>query len=392
MPRTKNSVVVYFRFRGHRLTASGSTRDEALANAAVKKAKLEAGHVEISGSTLVKDWIGEWLETYKHTGKINERWYKDLCGICNNYIIPAIGAERIKFVKPIQLQKIINSNKKSRSFNDKLYDAIRQIFRTAYQNGLTPSNIAESLHKAPAQSGKARRSITAHERSVLLRVLDGNLTVSVSENVETPHRGKLFCLLMLYAGLRPGEAAALIWKDIDFSHRTIEINKALKSDGVIRPQPKTDSGFRTVPIQDALLVPLQEAKEKSASPLSFVCVNQKGNPYTKRTIFAMWDNIRRLMNIEMGAKVYRNQIIVKALPDDFVLYNLRNTFCTDLQAAGVPINVARELMGHSDISITSKIYTHHSDRSIDDALDKMNRLNYSDRLDADPEDDLMKAK
>ena len=31
------------------------------------------------------------------------------------------------------------------------------------------------------------------------------------------------------------------------------------------------------------------------------------------------------------------------------------------QAAGVPLNVAKELMGHSDISVTAKIYTHMVD-------------------------------
>lgn len=42
-------------------------------------------------------------------------------------------------------------------------------------------------------------------------------------------------------------------------------------------------------------------------------------------------------------------------------YLLRHTFCTDCQAAGVPLNVAKELMGHSDISVTAKIYTHMVD-------------------------------
>lgn len=40
---------------------------------------------------------------------------------------------------------------------------------------------------------------------------------------------------------------------------------------------------------------------------------------------------------------------------------LRYTFCTDCQTAGVPLNVAKELMGHSDISVTAKIYTHMVD-------------------------------
>ena len=35
-----------------------------------------------------------------------------------------------------------------------------------------------------------------------------------------------------------------------------------------------------------------------------------------------------------------------------------NFFC---QAAGVQLNVAKELIGHSDISVTAKIYTHMVD-------------------------------
>ena len=46
---------------------------------------------------------------------------------------------------------------------------------------------------------------------------------------------------------------------------------------------------------------------------------------------------------------------------DFPTTPLRHTFFTDCQAAGVPLNVAKEWMGHSDISVTSKIYTHMVD-------------------------------
>ena len=45
------------------------------------------------------------------------------------------------------------------------------------------------------------------------------------------------------------------------------------------------------------------------------------------------------------------------LADDFVLYNLRHTYCTDLQKAGIPIDIAKYLMGHEDITTTSNIYT-----------------------------------
>lgn len=52
---------------------------------------------------------------------------------------------------------------------------------------------------------------------------------------------------------------------------------------------------------------------------------------------------------------------------DLVPYDLRHTFCTDLRDKGVPIEVAKDLMGHADISLTSRIYSHPTKTSIEKA-------------------------
>jgi hypothetical protein len=54
-----------------------------------------------------------------------------------------------------------------------------------------------------------------------------------------------------------------------------------------------------------------------------------------------------------------------------VTYCLRHTYATDLQAAGVPINVAKTFLGHEDISTTGNIYTHDSKASFEDARAKI---------------------
>ena len=64
----------------------------------------------------------------------------------------------------------------------------------------------------------------------------------------------------------------------------------------------------------------------------------------------------------MGAKVVDGQIVKSVLAPDLTPYCLRHTFCTDLQRAGVPINVAKELMGHANISVTANIYTHRDQK------------------------------
>ena len=60
------------------------------------------------------------------------------------------------------------------------------------------------------------------------------------------------------------------------------------------------------------------------------------------------------------------------IADDLVPYCFRHTYCTDLQDAGVPINLAREFMGHSSITLTSRIYTHHSEKSFNNAKECIN--------------------
>lgn len=69
----------------------------------------------------------------------------------------------------------------------------------------------------------------------------------------------------------------------------------------------------------------------------------------------------------MGATVYRNQIVTSMVAEDLTPYVLRHTYCTDLQADGVELGVAKYLMGHADISTTSNIYTHTSDAAINTA-------------------------
>ena len=129
--------------------------------------------------------------------------------------------------------------------------------------------------------------------------------------------------------------------------------------------PKSKAGIRAIPIPKVLSDDLKKIK---ADPFTYVFRNQNGSRLSNRNMQTLWNSFKREMNIAMGCRVYRNQVLPPyGVAEDLVPYCLRHTYCTDLEAAGVPSNVARYLMGHSDISVTAKIYTHYSETTFDNA-------------------------
>ena len=316
-----------------------------------------------------------YLETYKST-TVSASWYADLERILDK-IVDSIGNKPIGKIKPLEVQKFLNSlTDLSSSYINKIYDFTRQLWHHAYANGVTPYDFTLNFEKLHGKKGKNERSLTGQERDVLLKVLDGYITEDSYKNDYAPprnpmqHRTHLFCKLMLYCGLRPGEVAALVWKDIDLNSEIVSVNKAKKKDETIG-DPKSNAGYRDIPIP-AGFVP--ELKKYKRNPFELVCAQLNGSRHTKDSIKKMWKNIRRLMNIGMGCKVERNKLIEPfPLAKDLRLYDLRHTYCTDLEKMEVPINIACDLMGHSDISITSKIYTHASKESLEIARQRINK-------------------
>lgn len=338
------------------------SQKEADKKAARYEEQLKQGETGISSSMSVKKWADEWLEVYKRP-VVGEAQYKRYRGLIDGVIVPAIGKQPIKNIKDVQLQKIINSRSgKSKSDLKKLRDTLRGMFRRAHASGLIPKNPAEYLELPAAKEG-THRSITDAERKAILAVAE-------------VHPAGLWVKLMLYCGLRPGETRALDWRHVDLDKKTVHVEQAMKSRTTEIGKPKSDAGVRDIPIPDALLPHLRRAQKGPFEPV--IVKPESGKRHIERSMVSFWHNFKRALDIHMGATLYRNQMQISVVAPDLVPYCLRHTYCTDLQDAGVPINVARYLMGHSDIRLTAQIYTHTTDKTIDDARDKINALNSND--------------
>ena len=333
----------YFRFEGKRYVAYGRTEQEAIEKAALKRRDLEEGRVILNGSMTVSEWAKECVETYK-APHLSDIALENVSIRVRKYITEPIGYMRLKDVKPLHLQRILNGMEgMSDDYIGKIRGLMNFIFRQALANELILKNPAENLTVPKGTTGH-RRAITEDERRYILEVAD------------TDPRWVYF-LFMLLCGLRPSEAAELKGMDI--------MGDRLHVRGT-----KTAAADRTVPIPEYLQQRIPET-----GPFEYLFLVQ-GHKLTTGNRRKWWTTFLRQLNIAAGCRVYRNQLVPPyPIADDLTPYCLRHTYCSDLCRAGVDIRTAQKLMGHANISITANIYTHIDTSQIDDAAAKLEKLN-----------------
>lgn len=180
-------------------------------------------------------------------------------------------------------------------------------------------------------------------------------------------------LIEYYCGLRPVEVRNLLWENIDLEGKVLTVNIS-----------KTENGEgRKIPMPADLVKELLKHKLRNPSP-KYVFPNKcnQNEPMKSHQLTHEWNKLVYAMDVENGAEVIEGEIVQSTLAPDICQYMLRHTFASDCQAAGVPINVAKEFMGHADISTTAQIYTHMIDETFranrekleQKALERINNL------------------
>lgn len=351
----RTDVIVYDSSgKKHNIPVRAKSEEELKIKKALKEAEVKRGEITFNGNTKFKKWAEEWLLTYKKSS-ICDKNYKTYEANLKNHIYPIIGEMPLKDIKKSQCQKVVNLQAgKSESHISKIRMTLYQIFDEAVENDYINKSPARKLSLPNCTKG-SHRSITPFERKHILKVAEW-------------HHAGLWVSTQLYCGLRPNEVNNLNWNDIDFQKSIINVKKS-----------KTDAGIRQVPIPGELLNLLKAEKKKAKTTFIFHQVNNSLKPLTETASRCFWNNFKRNVDISMGATVYRNQIILSVVAKDLTPYCLRHTCATDYELAGIPLNVAKVLLGHEDVSTTGNVYTHFTDETMKDVFKKINKKNNKEK-------------
>ena len=293
----------------------------------------------ITSTVTFSEFADQWYELNIEHADCTQKNKDKYKGIIFKKIIPYLGDMLVCKITEDDCQRMLNQLEGlSKHYVSSVRMTLNRIMKKAVRQKLIPYNPAEYL-KLPNCYHNQRRPLTDKERELLYLVADYH------------EAGPMF-VTMLHTGLRPIEIRNLKWEDIDFENNVLRVT-----------QSKTQAGVgRLLPIDGYLREKLEYQKNRKFNKTYVFCkpsIHRK--PLDDNAFRGLWKSFRKEMDKLNGAKFYRNKLVESTLADDLTPYMLRHTFCTDCQTAGVPINVAKELMGHSDISVTSKIYTHMVD-------------------------------
>lgn len=215
------------------------------------------------------------------------------------------------------------------------------------------SNIMVAVEMPIKPDNKRHEGIQIWEDDEIHAILTA---IDSAEGTSVPVRARFLVLVLLYTGVRIGEALSLRYSD--FADGQIRIERQMYL-GEIKP-PKYNSK-RTIPMHDALVEPLKEHRawheqemERKGYQSEYVFTTRNGTLYLS-------DNVRQTLNR------FYDKIGVPRKK----LHTYRSTFCTQLCRCDVPLEVASKLLGHKSLEVTATHYQLIKNDTLEDAIHKL---------------------
>lgn len=299
------------------------------------------GSMNFSLDTIVDAFFDFWIETCHKTSKANTiqaykyRYYKNIQSV--------IGSMKISEVKLAHCQMIISKMIDENYSNSSIMLAgavMKGLFEYAVECDVIMKNPYRVKLKKNVGKPKAKKeALTTSEQQRFLEAIQDH-------PYENQYR------FILQTGLRIGELMGLKWEDVDFQKKTISVQRTMRyvygEKEWQAGTPKSDAGYRTIPLTDEAVAILKNQKKKNASynvvrldNHDYIFISEKGS--------------------HLSATIYDTaleKICRKAGLRYFSVHILRHTFATRCIEAGMKPKTLQTIMGHAQIGVTMDLYVH----------------------------------
>ena len=317
------------------------------------KVKMDKGTQIMPSEYTFAQWLDYW---YKDIilPQIEETTAYGYRGMIENYLKPQLGEIRLQKLTARDIQQyytwLMDEKKLSPNTVIKHHNLLTNTLNAAERQEYITKNPMRAV-SPPKKRQREAKFYTPEQLGILL-------DKAVGTRLELP------VFICAYLGLRRGELCGLRWGDVDIEHKTITIENTRTQAGKkeIEKGTKTASSTRTLYLPDTLCDILKAAKENQQA-----CRAEYKNAYDDNDYVVVMEDGRPFR------PNYLSELFGKFLADNdlpkIVLHELRHTFASLSNQAGIPAYNIGKALGHSTPATTQKIYTHLLDQTHTQAVE-----------------------
>jgi integrase len=344
---------------GKRRTASKTarTRREAERVLAEWVADINRGSAVEPATVTVAELLTRWLTTVA-AYRVRPTTLEDYQATIDNHIIPRIGGVKAQRLTASTVQAFyaeLHEQGVGARTVQLCHLRLSQALAQAVKWGTLYRNVCDAVD-APRVTPKRGKAWSAEEARRFLAASAGN-------NLEP------LWVLIATTGLRRGEALGVRWQDLDLDARTLRVTQAvvLYQNKPIVQEPKSPAARRVVKLDPETVTLLREHRTRQDAQRAALGRLWHDHDF----VFCTGDG--KVLNPN---NLYRtlDAIMERAQVPRIRLHDLRHSHATLLLAAGTPLKVVSERLGHAKTSITLDTYAHVLPGMQDGAVDVVSGL------------------
>lgn len=317
------------------------------------KVKMDKGTQVMPSEYTFAQWLDYWYDNII-VPQIEETTAYGYRGMIENYLKPQLGEIRLQKLTARDIQQyytwLMGEKELSPNTVIKHHNLLTNTLNAAERQEYITKNPMRAV-SPPKKRQREAKFYTPEQLGILL-------AKAVGTRLELP------VYICAYLGLRRGELCGLRWSDVDLGHQTITIENTRTQAGKkeIEKGTKTASSTRTLSLPETLCDMLKAAKEHQQA-----CRAEYKNAYDDNDYVVVMEDGRPFR------PNYLSELFGKFLEDNdlpkIVLHELRHTFASLSNQAGIPAYNIGKALGHSTPATTQKIYTHLLDQTHTQAVE-----------------------
>ena len=356
----------------HRRTVSGRTSEETRAKLDDLRRDLRLGVLAPSGSVTVGEYLTGWIE--RHRARVRPSTWLTAESYVRVYLIPSLGRKPLTRLTAADVEDAMAAWMRDgrpgapetarRPVSAVTARHVRATLRRALSDAQRAGLVGRNVAADAAPPYVEHRTITYLSSRDVTRLLDATADSDL---------GPVYALAAT-TGLRRGELLGLTWADVADGRLSVRRSMGrVKGNRWGLGEVKSARSRRTVPLPTRARQAIETQRTRQR--------------FARKAAGVVWQDVDGLIFTDAVGRPLLPEYVSHRFTKDVAsagvprvrFHDLRHSAATTLLAAGVPLAVISEWLGHSGITVTAAAYAAVVPELLTDAADAMDRALGGDR-------------